>query len=139
MKSNKERTANLGAESTTGVGTLVAPVALDSWATRDWSDGVSVDRLTPHDQLWVRTRNSTYEMVVVAPHRGEVLVRGGGFFPLFRPVRVSGASLGGSFLKLHSIHIGFRIELVGGDRVFITSPVQSIAIDRGQDTPPRVM
>ena len=87
-----------------------------------------------------RTQNSTYEIVVVALPPSSGPRRGASVFRAFTPAHVSGASLGGSFLKLHSVHVGFRIELAAdGDRFFITSPVQSITIDRGQDPPLRVM
>ena len=43
---------------------------------------------------------------------------------MFTPARLAGSSLGGSFLKLRSVHVGFRLEL-GTDRGFIiTSPVR---------------
>ena len=74
------------------------------------------------------TANSTYEIILVEPERAEVLVRGGAFFPVFTPARLAGSSLGGSFLKLRSVHVGFRLEL-GTDRGFIiTSPVRTVTI-----------
>lgn len=36
-------------------------------------------------------------------------MRGGAFFPEFTPVRLAGASLGGSFLKLRIVQVGFAI------------------------------
>ena len=54
--------------------------------------------------------------------------RGGAFFPVFTAARLAGSSLGGSFLKLRSVHVGFRLEL-GTDRGFIiTSPVRTVTI-----------
>jgi hypothetical protein len=101
---------------------------LSSWSAHDWRDGVRVDELPPLERLLVATANSTYEIVLVDPERAEVLVRGGAFFPVFTPARLAGSSLGGSFLKLRSVHVGFRLEL-GTDRGFvITSPVRSITI-----------
>jgi hypothetical protein len=91
---------------------------------------MSIGDLMPLDQLTVRTRNSTYEIIVVMPESAEVAVRGGAFFPTFARVQVAGSSLGGSFLKLHSIHIGFRMELVFNRRSVVTSPVQTISIGR---------
>jgi hypothetical protein len=78
----------------------------------------------------VRTLNSTYELVVVTPGNAEVAVRGGAFFPSFARVHVAGSSLGGSFLKLHSIHVGFRMELVSAAQSIVTSPVQDISLSR---------
>ena len=78
------------------------------------------------DQFAVRTRNSTYEIVVLQPSTGEVLVRGGRFFPEYTRAYVAGCSLGGAFLKLRSIYRGFLIELQCDGRTIITTRVQSI-------------
>jgi len=112
-------------------GTPVASSALlDRWASHDWRDGLRLDNLLPMDRLSVRTLNSTYEIVVVTPSTAEVVVRGGAFFPTFVRARLAGASLGGSFLKLHAIHVGFRMELLSESQSIITSAVQAITIGR---------
>ena len=114
-----------------GTGTPVAVSAmLDRWATHDWRDGLRVGDLLPLDKVTVRTLNSTYEIVVMTPGSSEVIVRGGAFFPTFVRARVAGSSLGGSFLKLHTIHVGFRLELVcdSQGQSVVTSVVQEIAI-----------
>ena len=71
------------------------------------------------------------ELIVLTPGTAEVMVRGGAFFPEFTRARISGSSLGGSFLKLHTIHEGFRMELAEGGRVVITSPVQDVSLTSG--------
>jgi hypothetical protein len=111
-------------------GTFVTGAILDRWAQHDWRDGMHIGDLLPLDRLTVRTKNSTYEIVVVTPEHADVAVRGGAFFPTFARAHIAGSSLGGSFLKLHSIHIGFRMELVFDTRSIVTSPVQAIAIGR---------
>ena len=103
---------------------VASSALLDRWATRDW-----------RDRLSVRTLNSTYEIVVLTPSTAEVVIRGGAFFPTFARARLAGASLGGSFLKLHAIHVGFRMELLAESQSIITSAVQAISIGR----PDRVM
>ena len=101
---------------------------LSSWSAHDWRNGIHVGELAALERLIVSTANSTYEIVLVSPATGNVLVRGGAFFPVFTPARLAGSSLGGSFLKLRSVHVGFRLEL-GTDRGFIiTSPVRAVAI-----------
>ena len=120
-------------ESTTisPAGTLVATAAtLDHWSACDWRDGTRIGELQPLDRLVVRTRNSVYEIVVVTPGTADVAVRGGAFFPSFARASIAGSSLGGSFLKLHSIHVGFRMELLAGAQSIVTSPVESIAMSR---------
>jgi len=116
-------------DTTTRPRNLVAANALlDTWAEHSWSGGVRVDGLTPLDRVIIRTCHSTYEIIVLTPATAEVLVRGGAFFPEFTRVRVAGSSLGGSFLKLHSIHLGFRLELADGQRSIVTSTVQTVAV-----------
>jgi hypothetical protein len=100
---------------------------LSAWSAHDWSDGVHVTDLVTLESLVVETQNNTYEIVLLSAETAEVLVRGGAFFPVFTPVRLAGSSLGGAFLKLHSIHIGFRLELGTDSGFIITSPVRSIA------------
>lgn len=99
---------------------------LDTWTARGWTDGLLISQLSSFDHLTIRTRHSTYEMVVVSPEGAEVMVRGGAFFPEFTRVRVAGSSLGGSFLKLHGIYLGFRMELAEGARMIVTSPVEMV-------------
>ena len=114
-----------------GAGTTVAASAmLDRWAAYDWRDGLRVADLMPLDRLTVQTINSTYEIVVMTPGAAEVVVRGGVFFPNFTRARVAGSSLGGSFLKLHSIHVGFRLKLVCDSlaQSIVTSVVQQVAV-----------
>jgi len=111
---------------------LPAPVPasglLSSWTAHDWRDGVHVSDLSALERLIVTTANSTYEIILVSPANADVLVRGGAFFPVFTPARLAGSSLGGSFLKLRSVHVGFRLEL-GTERGFIiTSPVRTVAV-----------
>jgi hypothetical protein len=115
-----------------------ASATLSAWQHHPWSDGVSIDQLSPLDRLIVRTRHSTYEIIATEAGSAEVLVRGGSFFPEFTPVRLAGASLGGSFLKLRSVHVGFAIEFAVDMRAIVTSPVRSIAI-RAAETTAEVM
>jgi hypothetical protein len=88
---------------------------------------VLLPRLGPYDQLIVRTLNSTYEIIVIEPHTASVLVRGGSFFPEFRPARVAGSSLGGGLLKLHGVYAGFQMELVAGERI-LTTCVRTVSV-----------
>ena len=64
----------------------------------------------------------------MSPASANVLVRGGAFFPVFTQARLAGSSLGGSFLKLRSVHVGFRLELSTDRGFIITSPVRTVAI-----------
>jgi hypothetical protein len=101
---------------------------LRAWHEHPWADGISVDQLSPLDRLIVNTRHSIYEVVATEAGSPDVLVRGGSFFPEFTPVRLSGCSLGGSFLKLRSVHVGFCMEFALDRRVIVTSPVRRISL-----------
>lgn len=101
---------------------------LSAWQTYAWRDGIQVDQLTALDRLTVRTRHSTYEIILVSPATADILVRGGEFFPEFTKARLAGCTLGGSFLKLRSIHVGFHMEFALGDGIIITSPVRTIDV-----------
>jgi hypothetical protein len=109
---------------------IAAAALLDRWAAHDWSDGLRITDLLPLDRVVVRTLNSTYEMVVTTAGASDIMVRGGAFFASLTRARLAGSSLGGSFLKLHVIHVGFRMEIVTDEYPIITSPVQTIAVTR---------
>jgi hypothetical protein len=101
--------------------------------------------------LAVRTTNSVYEITVLNGQTGEVLLRGGEYFPVRTPVRLEGSTCGGSILKRRGIYVGLRMEIVPqpvelvsrvehdlmtgekeillGHKVIRTSPIQSIGID----------
>jgi hypothetical protein len=113
-------------------GSWDSAAVLEAWTARSWRDGLLVSRLSALDRVFVHTRNTTYELVVVSPAAAEVMVRGGTFFPEFTRVRVAGSSLGGSFLKLHGIYVGFRLELALGQKSVVTSTVQRIAHASGR-------
>ncbi len=109
---------------------------LSRWQDHPWTEGINVDRLSPLDRLIVKTLHSTYEVVLASAGSSDVLVRGGAFFPQFTPARLAGSSLGGSFLKLRTVHVGFCVEFAVEKRVIVTSPVRSITIaaaDTGAD------
>ena len=101
---------------------------LDSWLAHAWDDGVQIDRIDSLQPLRIETRNSTYDVAVVAGATGEVLVRGGRFFPDWTPAVLLGSSLGGGLLKRLGIHVGLRMELHAAGRTVITSAVQAIAL-----------
>jgi hypothetical protein len=110
--------------------TVSCPVGaiLDSWAERAWTDGLQLEHLADLESLSIRTCNNTYDITVLCGRTGDVLVRGGAFFPTYTPARLAGASLGGSFLKLRGIYVGFSMELHVERSAIVTSRVQSIGV-----------
>src|SRR5215467_9385824 len=91
----------------------------------DWTSGVQVDRLNDLDRLEVHTQNSLYEITVINPKSGEVLLRGGRHFPHATLVHLLGASIDDSSLKVRGIYPGFRMEFLHGSRRVATSSVRS--------------
>lgn len=107
---------------------ITAAAILGTWADGPWTHGVQVDQMQDHDKLVVRTLNTLYEIIVIDGHSGEILVRGGQFFPELTPARLTGATLGGSFCKMRGIYPGFRMELHAHGQRTVTTPVESIGI-----------
>ena len=107
---------------------IPAAADLETWSSRAWSDGVQIDQLDDLESLVVRTMNSTYEITITSGRAGEVLVRGGQFFPEKTPAQLSGASFGGSFLKLRGIYVALKMEFLHEGRRIVTSPVRSIGV-----------
>jgi len=110
--------------------TTIVPAAalLSAWQAHGWENGLSLDRLGPLDRLLVRTRHSVYDIIVSSPSTGDVRVRGGAYFPAFTPARLAGSTLGGSFVKVRALHLGFRLEFTVGAQFVLTSAVQSIEV-----------
>ena len=104
------------------------PAELDRWSNREWMNGVQIDELKEFDTLSIQTKNHKYEITIINPDTAEVLVRGGEFFPERTAARILGASMGGSFLKLRGIYLGFKLELQVADRHVTTSPVCGIGM-----------
>ena len=96
------------------------------WSEDPWTNGVQIDDREDMETLAIQTWNSLYEITVIEGQSGEVLVRGGQFFPELTPARLTGATLGGSFCKMRGIYVGFRMEINANGQRFITTPVESI-------------
>lgn len=120
---------------TTTVNRCHADAHLDSWTGRAWRDGVQVDALCDLDRLAVRTRNSSYDLIVLDASRGDVLVRGGRYFPEYSRAVLLGSSLGGAFLKVRGVYPGFCMELYSCGMRVVTTAVQSAAVAAGSDGP----
>ena len=123
---------------------------LDAWSHAEWDQGVQIDQMEELSTLAVRTQNTVYEITVLNGYTGEVLVRGGKFFPERTAVRLEGSTFGGSILKWRGIYVGMRMEIVPepvemvsetvqdpvtgrkeflhGHKAVLTSPVESIGV-----------
>jgi hypothetical protein len=108
---------------------------LEHWSRFDWRNGLLISGVNPLETLEVQTRNTTYEISVMDARRGEILVRGGRFFPVYTSSRLLGASLAGSFLKVGGVYVGFCMEFDTKDGLIVTTRVRQITVFRNH-TPP---
>jgi hypothetical protein len=109
---------------------LTEPRTLDEFAFESsGGKGIAVDMLNRNTTVVVKTLRSCYRITVIEADRQLVLVDGG----VFRDpvvVRLSGATFGGSAIKLGWIIVGLRLEFGSGSRRITSSPVMSFAIER---------
>jgi hypothetical protein len=105
-----------------------ASAILSNWSEDPWTNGVQIDDHEDMEKLAVRTWNTLYEITINEGRSGEVLIRGGRFFPELTPARLAGATMGGSFCKMRGIYVGFRMEITAYGQRFVTTPVESIGI-----------
>jgi hypothetical protein len=101
---------------------------LDDWAQDAWNNGIQIDRMEDMQKVAVQTAHNLYEIVVINGHEGDVLVRGGRFFPELTQANLAGATLGGSFCKMRGIYVGFRMEFTVRGKRIISSPVETITV-----------
>ena len=101
---------------------------LDGFAVKsNERDGVAIAELEAGVTLLVKTRHSSYRLTIIDRVRHLVLAEGG----IFREptvVRVSGATFGGSSLKVGWILVGLRVEFGLGTGQITSSPVQQVTV-----------
>ena len=105
-----------------------AGALLDKWSSHSWTEGLQLETVQDMESLTIQTENSTYEVTVICGRTGEILIRGGRFFPEFTAASLAGSSLGGSFLKLRGVYVGFSLEIHFEKRLIITSRVRKISV-----------
>lgn len=91
---------------------------------------VNVRDLAISDTVHVRTLYSDYRLLLLNPALGRVIVRGGRFFPGPGKSGADWVLHGDCVLKNGLIALGLRMELIAGGQCVITSPVQSLWIER---------
>jgi hypothetical protein len=96
-------------------------------------EGVVLRSLAPFDTVCARTVNTNYYIFILEPETGKALVQGGRYFEEPIEATVSGSTFGGCMLKMGWLGIGFRIEFYSGGQRIVTSPVQTIRIEHGDD------
>jgi hypothetical protein len=93
-------------------------------------EGVSLTTLEACDTIHVRTRNSDYEIFLLDPKSGRALLRGGECFTEPVEATVSGSTFGGCMLKAGWLGVGLRMEIYANGQRTVTSPVQSVRVER---------
>ncbi len=94
------------------------------------ADAIRLDSCGELEWIVVKTRNSTYQLIVLSGDTGEVMVRGGEFFNEFRPATIAGSILGGADVKLRTICAGSHLELQVDGKSFVTSRVERVSRSR---------
>src|SRR4029434_5274541 len=90
--------------------------------------GLTITGLEPGVTLAVKTRRSCYRITILDGAQRVVAVDGG-IFPETTVVTLSGATFGGSALKVGWIAEGLRREFCDGTRRITSSPVESVEIE----------
>jgi hypothetical protein len=94
------------------------------------TDGVAVQTLTAGTTVVVDTRHSEYRLLIIDGIRREIAIKGGTLFRQWTRARYSGASAGGCALRMGWLGVGLLMEIAVGEGTIVTSPVESIAIER---------
>jgi RNA polymerase-binding transcription factor DksA len=89
---------------------------------------VLVENVNLFDTILVRTHNSVYRILLLDPKTGRALVEGGSY--LLEPSEglVKGSALPESAFKAGAICVGGRLEMWVNERVFLTSPIESVEV-----------
>jgi hypothetical protein len=106
---------------------LGVAIPFEDLATSQLDDGIQLDSCPAFERIVVRTRRSVYDVIVLSGDTGEVMIRGGRFFPEFRRATIAGSIIGRSAVKLRSICVGFPMELHVNGKVFVTSRIQAVS------------
>lgn len=96
--------------------------------------GLCLNNLNAHDLIICRTLNSEYRLLVLDPVSRRVRVQGGGLFAEPTDAVLTGASYGGSMIRLGWVCTGMQIELVrqAADNAMmnvVTSPVEALRLE----------
>ena len=87
-----------------------------------------IESLNSFDTILLHTHNSDYRILLLDPKTGRALVEGGSY--LLEPSEglVKGSALNGSAFSAGTIRIGARLEIWVNEKVFLTSPVETVEV-----------
>lgn len=87
-----------------------------------------VECLNQFDTVLLQTQNSVYRILLLDPKTGRALVEGGAHFVEPSEALLMGSALRGADFKSGVICAGSRLEIWSNDKVFLTSPIRSVAV-----------
>lgn len=93
------------------------------------SNGIDFQSLEVGATVHVHTKYSSYQLVVVDPENGGAMITGGRLFEESTPVRIEGATAGGTAIKAGWIGVGLRLEMLNLTHRVTTSVVRSVTVD----------
>ena len=91
-------------------------------------DGIDFQSLDAGATIHVHTKYSSYRLVVTDPENHTALVTGGRLFPESTPIRVEGATAGGTAIKAGWIGVGLRLEMLNLTNRITTSVVRAVTV-----------
>jgi len=94
----------------------------------DKLEGVMLSALMPRDTIRASTLNSEYEISLLDPESGHVLLKGGKHFLEPVDATVNGSTFGGWMIKLGWLGVGLRMEFSSNGQRFVTTPVSSLQV-----------
>ena len=107
---------------------LAVALPFEDLATLPPDDAIQLDLCPQFQWIVVRTRESVYDIIMLSGDTGEVMVRGGRFFPTFRLATVAGSTFGGSAVRAGSICVGCHLELHVDGRILVTSRIEAVSL-----------
>ena len=107
---------------------LAVALPFEDLAAVPRDDSIQLDSCPQFQWILMRTRRSVYDLIVLSGKAGEVMIRGGSFFPEFRLATIVGSTLGGSAVRLGSICAGCHLELHVDGKSFVTSRIETVSL-----------
>jgi hypothetical protein len=113
-----------------------APTARNSTESKekvgdvDSTQGLAVQSLNAFDTIKLQTQNSDYRILLLDPATGRALVDGGAHLLEPSEALLRGSATPGSEFRGSEICIGSRFEMWVNEKVFITSPVKAVEVQR---------
>lgn len=94
----------------------------------DSSSKIILQNLSSFDTVLVRTQNSVYRILLLDPRTGRALVEGDSYLLEPSEALVRGSAVPGATVDDGTISVGSRLEMLVGEQVFLTSPIESVEV-----------